>query len=103
MKILNLKRIAQFCVLAIILAFTGIVPAFAQNNSNANARTDDRTAERRETPRVAETDDDTDWGWLGLLGLLGLAGLLPKRRSIEVKGVRDTDETRTTNASNTTR
>jgi hypothetical protein len=32
-----------------------------------------------------------------LLGLLGLAGLIPKKRSVEVAGVRDTTrETRTT-------
>lgn len=26
------------------------------------------------------TDDDTDYGWVGLLGLIGLAGLLKKPR-----------------------
>jgi hypothetical protein len=32
-----------------------------------------------------------------LLGLLGLAGLIPRKRSVEVTGVRDTTrETRTT-------
>jgi MYXO-CTERM domain-containing protein len=28
----------------------------------------------------AATDNDTDWGWLGLLGLLGLAGLRSRNR-----------------------
>ncbi|MEQ9234729.1 WGxxGxxG family protein [Coleofasciculus sp. E2-BRE-01] len=27
-----------------------------------------------------ETENDFDWGWLGLLGLLGLAGLAGKKR-----------------------
>ena len=92
MKFANLKGITRFGVLVLVLASTTVLPAFAQNNNrNDNARTDDR---RPETTRVVEQDNDTDWGWLGLLGLLGLAGLLPKKRSIEVKGVRDVSENR---------
>ena len=92
MKFTNFKAISRSGVLALVLAFTAILPAFAQNNNrNDNVRNDDR---RTETTRVVEQDNDTDWGWLGLLGLLGLAGLLPKKRSIEVKGVRDASENR---------
>lgn len=92
MKFLNLKKIKRFSLIAVFLAFTTFLPAFAQNNNrNDNVRTDDR---RTETTRVVEQDNDTDWGWLGLLGLLGLVGLLPKKRSIEVKGVRDVNENR---------
>lgn len=92
MKFANLKGITRFGFLVLLLTFTMLLPAFAQNNNrNDNVRTDDR---RPETTRVVEQDNDTDWGWLGLLGLLGLAGLLPKKRSIEVKGVRDVSENR---------
>jgi MYXO-CTERM domain-containing protein len=90
MKSLNLKGITRIGALSLVLALTGAVPAFAQNNANS-VRTEER---RTETTRVVNQDDDTDWGWLGLLGLLGLTGLLPKKRSIEVKGVRDVNETR---------
>lgn len=53
------------------------VPAQAQTQNTApdttyNQRTGDVDA--------VETENDFDWGWLGLLGLAGLAGLLPKKR-----------------------
>lgn len=91
MKILNVKEISRQSVLILVLTFSLSFALFAQNNAN-NARADERGAERAQTTRVVE--DDTDWGWIGLLGLLGLAGLLPKKRSIEVKGVRDANENR---------
>ena len=92
MKFTNLKATSRAGALALILTLMAFLPTFAQNNSrNDNVRTDDR---RPETTRVVEQDNDTDCGWLGLLGLLGLAGLLPKKRSIEVKGVRDGSENR---------
>ena len=96
MKFLNLKAITRISVLALVLAFTGFSPALAQNNNNRNdtGRTEERRTDRTENTRVAEQDNDTDWGWLGLLGLLGLAGLIPKKRSIEVKGVRDVNDNR---------
>lgn len=92
MKTLNLKEITRQSLLALILAFSLSFTIFAQNNAN-NTRTEERGAERAQTTRVVE-EDDTDWGWIGLLGLLGLAGLIPKKRSIEVKGVRDANENR---------
>ena len=104
MNSLSFKSIKRCSTLALILAFTSVFPAYAQNtnNRNDNVRTEDRT-DRTPTPRVITTqEDDTDWGWLGLLGLLGLAGLLPKKRSIEVKGVRDQNETRPTSTTGTT-
>jgi len=33
----------------------------------------------------ADTDRDTDWGWLGLLGLSGLLGLIPRKREENVR------------------
>jgi hypothetical protein len=37
------------------------------------------------TTTEVDTNDDFDWGWLGLLGLAGLAGLLPKKRQEPVR------------------
>jgi MYXO-CTERM domain-containing protein len=34
---------------------------------------------------TADTDRDTDWGWLGLLGLSGLLGLIPRKREENVR------------------
>lgn len=94
MKSLNLKEVTRLSALVLVLTFALSFPALAQNNANT-ARTDDnRRTERNDNVRTVDRDDDTDWGWLGLLGLLGLAGLLPKRRSIEVAGVRDANENR---------
>ena len=96
MMFLRLKVITKIGLLALVLIFTSFSPTFAQNNNrNDNVRTtEERRSDRTENTRVADQDNDTDWRWLGLLGLLGLAGLLPKKRSIEVKGVRDVNETR---------
>ena len=48
---------------------------------------------RTEVQTVVEKENNFPWG---LLGLLGLAGLIPKKRSVEVSGVRETTrETRT--------
>jgi hypothetical protein len=33
----------------------------------------------------ADTDNDFDWGWLGLLGLSGLFGLIPRKREENVR------------------
>jgi hypothetical protein len=33
---------------------------------------------------VASTDNNFDWGWLGLLGLSGLFGLIPRKREENV-------------------
>ena len=54
------------------------VPAQAQTQNTApdttyNQRTGDVDA--------TETNDDFNWGWLGLLGLAGLAGLARKNRT----------------------
>ena len=98
MKILNVKEKMRAAALILGLAFTAVLPAFAQpnNNNNSNSGSGAR-AERTETARtetqrtvVREEDNDTDWGWLGLLGLLGLAGLIPKKRRVEVQEFRDT-------------
>jgi len=66
--------------------------ASAQTTSNTNSM----STTPAQTTRVAERDDDTDWGWLGLLGLAGLAGLLKKPKQVVVDRTTDT-----TNRANT--
>ena len=34
---------------------------------------------------VAGTNQDFDWGWLGLIGLSGLLGLIPRKREENVR------------------
>ena len=53
------------------------VPAQAQTQNTAP---DTTYNQRTGDVDTANTNDDFDWGWLGLLGLAGLAGLLPKKR-----------------------
>lgn len=38
---------------------------------------------------AVETEDEFDWGWLGLLGLIGLAGLAGRKRVDEPTRYRD--------------
>jgi hypothetical protein len=61
------------------------VTASAQTGANTNA-----SSAPIQTTRVAERDDNTDWGWLGLLGLVGLAGLLKKPQQVTVDRTADT-------------
>lgn len=57
-------------------------------------RTEASVTPRTEVKTVVEKESSFPWG---LLGLLGLAGLIPKKRSVEVTGVRETArETKTT-------
>ena len=95
MKVLDVKRIIRVTALVSGLAFITVLPTFAQSNANSNAN-------RTDTTRVVERDNDTDWGWLGLLGLLGLAGLIPKKRTVEVQEFRDTNANRPASGTETT-
>jgi MYXO-CTERM domain-containing protein len=72
------------CAIFVLLV---AAPVSAQNNNNSE-RANTNTA------RVADRDDDTDWGWLGLLGLAGLAGLIPKKRAAVVVQDRDVNTNR---------
>ncbi len=89
MKFLDVRRIIRVTALVAGLAFITVLPTFAQSNTSSNAN-------RTDTTRVVERDNDTDWGWLGLLGLAGLAGLIPKKRRVEVQEHWDTGTNRTT-------
>ena len=86
-KVFKPSEIARAGALGLCLCLTA-APAWAQNdntNSGGTTSTTTRTEsrdDRREggERRVADRDDDTDWGWLGLLGLAGLLGLMPRKR-----------------------
>lgn len=71
------------------------VPANTTRVETTNTpRTEASTTPRTQVQTVVEKESSFPWG---LLGLLGLAGLIPKKRSVEVTGVRETArETRTT-------
>ena len=81
MRIQNIRKIMGAGVFTLALS---TFAASAQTNTNVNT-----TAPTSQTTRVAERDNDTDYGWLGLLGLAGLAGLLRKPKQVVV----DRDET----------
>lgn len=52
---------------------------------SAGAQTGQEGATPYSSPQPGyTTDNDTDWGWLGLLGLIGLAGLM-RRRDVPVE------------------
>ena len=81
-------------------ANTTTTPGRVETNSTLQPQaTGTPRVEATSTPRpqvqtVVEKENGFPWG---LLGLLGLAGLIPKKRSVEVTGVRETTrETRTT-------
>lgn len=56
---MKLKRLARYATLAVLLAQSA----------------DMVQAQQAVPPRTVATDDDTDFGWIGLLGLVGLLGL----------------------------
>ena len=87
---MNEGRLAKFLRVGLLsLTLLAVaVPAAAQSNDNTN-RAADTKDDRREV-RVANRDDDKDWGWLGLLGLAGLLGLMPKKkREVHVRETHD--------------
>jgi hypothetical protein len=65
-----------------------------RSEATATPRPQATSTPRTEVQTVVEKENNFPWG---LLGLLGLAGLIPKKRSVEVTGVRETShQTRTT-------
>ena len=80
MRIQNMRRIIGAGVFTLALAAVPFaVSASAQSNTGVNT-----SAPTSQTTRVAERDNGTDYGWVGLLGLAGLAGLLRKPKQVVV-------------------
>lgn len=86
MKFSNLTKLVGVSALSLSLSILPMVhPASAQTGT-----TDDTIP----NTNYVESDDDFDWGWLGLIGLAGLAGLAGKKRDDDVR-YREPDVTRT--------
>lgn len=88
MKRSDLSKVVGSALLTASLAVVPLaVPASAQNNTAPagdrntytapNTDTNTNTAPRGDV-RGDDSENDVDWGWLGLLGLLGLGGLARK-------------------------
>ncbi len=63
------------------------VVALAIAGAPAFAVAQQADADDRQMARAADSDDRSDWGWMGLLGLVGLLGL--KRRERDAVASRD--------------
>jgi MYXO-CTERM domain-containing protein len=79
MKISSVSKFIGAGAIAASLAILPLtVPAQAQTQDTApNSNTYNQ---RTGGVDATNTDDDFDWGWLGLLGLAGLAGLAGRNR-----------------------
>lgn len=76
-------RKLRIVVLALALVTAVNVPVFAEGvNDNVNNRNNVNTYQGNNY-RTAATDNDVDWGWIGLLGLAGLFGLRGRNRDPE--------------------
>ena len=70
MRELDFRRICQRVAVIATLTIMG-----AAMPSVVTAQTADTSSRQTASPNETNTDNDTDWGWLGLLGLAGLLGL----------------------------
>lgn len=71
---MNLSKFSKWAGTGVIAATLAVTPF----TSPAQAQTTEPNV--YEGVEEVETENDFDWGWLGLLGLLGLAGLAGKKR-----------------------
>lgn len=70
-------------VVALALGIACALPVMAQTtgggttggSTSATGTTPSTTVAQRDNERIAQRDNDRDWGWIGLLGLAGLLGL----------------------------
>ena len=81
MKISNFSKIIGAGVIAASLAVLPLtVSAQAQTRDSAPNSDTNTYNQRSGDVNTTNTNDDFDWGWLGLLGLAGLAGLAGRKR-----------------------
>lgn len=74
MKRSNLSKVFSTGVLTLSMA---ILPLVMPLTLPASAQVFEPGVE---SEGIYETEDDFDWGWLGLIGLFGLAGLGGRKR-----------------------
>ena len=66
-----MKKLKAFVLTALMVGMISItIPAPAQNSPETRATTE------------ANSDDDTNYSWIGLLGLIGLAGLVKRNKDV---------------------
>lgn len=89
MKISNLTKMLG--VGALSLSLTALPMALSASAQDASTSAGQQTTGQQTTR--TNSDNDFDWGWLGLLGLLGLAGLAGKKRDDDRVAYRDPNVT----------
>lgn len=78
MKTSSFSKLISTGIIGASLAILPLtVPAQAQTQNTAP---DTTYNQRTDNVDSTNTDDDFNWGWLGLLGLAGLAGLARQNR-----------------------
>lgn len=77
MKISDFSKFIGAGVIAASLAVAPLTVSAQTQTQNTAPNTDTRTTGDVQS---VNTEDDFDWGWLGLLGLAGLAGLAGLKR-----------------------
>ncbi|MEW6494074.1 MAG: WGxxGxxG family protein [Cyanobacteriota bacterium] len=81
MKISNFSKfIGAGLMAASLVVFPTTVFAQTQSEQTQTGTTGNTYEQPAGDVDAVNTDNDSDWGWLGLLGLAGLAGLIPRKR-----------------------
>lgn len=79
---MNISSVSKFISAGAIAAALAVVPLTVPVQAQTQDTAPDTTSTQRTGDVDAtETNDDFNWGWLGLLGLAGLAGLARKNRT----------------------
>ena len=79
---MTISRVSKFMSAGVIAASLAVLPlAVPAQAQTENTAPDTTSNQRTDDVNTANTNDDFNWGWLGLLGLAGLAGLARKNHT----------------------